>query len=208
MCSFKSICALNDRQQCKHENGTAVPTTGRTDGEQVVMVNAANGQQVANINGKHYVIVEEGNEPTGSSNAATTVVTMAAEDQVTQTNTSNTTVSEEQQRQNQETLNAMVQLATSNATSESEVISPTKEIRMVVQATTENDTGLAGEIIEPHDNDVQNNVDAADLKSANLAATENITTADAELNDAASEQELKDSKTVNSIVVTAETKEN
>ena len=101
-----------------------------------------------------------------------------------------------------------LQLATSNATSESEVISPTKEIRMVVQATTENDTGLVGEIIEPHDNDVQNNVDAADLKSANLAATENITTPDAELNEAASEQELKDSKTVNSIVVTAETKEN
>ena len=191
-----------------NEDGTAVPTADRPEGEQVVMVNAANGQQVANINGKNYVIVQEGNEQTGTSNEATTVVAMAPDDQVAQTNTSNTTVSEEQQRQNQEALNAMVQLATSNTTSESELASPTKEIRMVVQATTENDTGLVGEIIEPHANNVQNNVEPSDLKGASLAASENMPTTEAELNEGASAQELKDSKTVTSIVVTTETKEN
>ena len=193
-----------------NEDGTAVPATGRAEGEQVVMVNAENGQQVANINGKNYVIVsqQEGTEQNDSSNAATTVVTMTPEDQGTQTNASNPTVSEEQQRQNQEALNAMVQLATSNTTSDSEVMSPTKEIRMVVQATTENDTGLVGQIIEPHDNHVQNNIESADLKDANLAASENMPTTEAELNEAAPAQELKDNKTATSIVINAETKEN
>merc|ERR1719400_2917906 len=118
------------------------------------------------------------------------------------------TVSEEQQRQNQEALNAMVQLATSNTTSDSEVMSPTKEIRMVVQATPENDTALVGQIVEPHENNVQNNVESTDLKTTSLEASENMPTTDAELNESAPAQELKDSKTVTSIVVTAETKEN
>ena len=191
-----------------NEDGTAVPTTDRPEGEQVVMVNAANGQQLANINGKNYVIVEEGSEQNGTSSAATTVVTMTPDDQVAQTNDSNTTVSEEQQRQNQEALNAMVQLATSNTTSDSEVMSPTKEIRMVVQATPENDTALVGQIVEPHENNVQNNVESTELKTTSLEASENMPTTDAELNESAPAQELKDSKTVTSIVVTAETKEN
>ena len=102
----------------------------------------------------------------------------------------------------------MVQLATSNTTSDSEVMSPTKEIRMVVQATPENETGLVGEIIEPHENNVQNNVESTDLKTASLEASENMPTTDAELNESAPAQELKDSKAVTTIVVTAETKEN
>lgn len=189
-----------------NEDGTAVPTTGRSGGEQVVMVNAANGQQVANINGKNYVIVsqQEGNEQTNTSSAATTVVTMTPD---AQTNDSNVAVSVEQQRQNQEALNAMVQLATSNTANDTDATSPTKEIRMVVQTPSENNTGLVGEIMEPHNN-VQNNTESVDVKGANLVASENMPTTDEELNEATSGQELKESKNVpNSIVITTESKE-
>lgn len=65
-----------------------------------------------------------------------------------------------------------------------------------------------GEIIEPHENNVQNNVESTDLKTASLEASENMPTTDAELNESAPAQELKDSKAVTTIVVTAETKEN
>ena len=191
-----------------NEDGTAVPTTTRPGGEQVVMVNAANGQQVANINGKNYVIVsqQEGNEQNDSSSAAaTTVVTMTPDDQAEQTNTANVTVSVEQQRQNQEALSAMVQLATSNTTNDNEATSPTKEIKMVVQAASEKERGLVGEIMETQKN-VQNNTESVDVKVTNLLATENMPPTDEELNEEKSGQELKAAN--NSIVVTAENKEN
>ena len=184
-----------------NEDGTAVPAT-RPGGEQVVMVNEENGQQVANINGKNYVIVSqpEGNEQTGSS--AATVVTVTPDDQGEQPNS---TVSVQQQRQNQEALNAMVQLATSNTTV-SDATSPTKEIRMVVQPPSENNTGLVAEMVEPP-NDIQNNTES-DVKVSNLIASENMPATDEELNEATSGQDAKSNKTANRIAVATDTKEN
>ena len=191
-----------------NEDGTAVPTNSKAGEEHVVMVNATSGQQIAQINGKNYVIVSQDQadsiEQTDSSSAAATVVTMTPDDQ----SSTNVTVSEEQQRQNQEALNAMVQLATSNTANEAtEATSPTKEIRMVVQQTaSENETALVREIIQQ--NDVQNGTEAVDIKSANLVASESMPPTDEELNGIASEQELKEAKAATSIVVTTENKEN
>ena len=188
-----------------NEDGTAVPTT-RSEGEQVVMVNPENGQQVANINGKSYVIVpqQEGNEQTSSSAAA--VVTMTPDEQRGQANSSNITVSMQQQKQNQEALNAMIQLATSN-TAVSDNSSPTKEINMVVQTTPGNDSTLVAEMME-QPNEVHNNTESVDVKVSSLLASENMPITDEELNEATARQESKSNKTANTTPVTIDTKGN
>ena len=193
-----------------NEDGTAVPASETSRGEQVVMVNSENGQQVANINGKNYVIVsqQEGTEQTESSSAATTIVTMAPDDQDGQKMATNAAVSEEQQRQNQEALNAMVQLATSNTASDNDVGATTKEIQMVVQTppNKETETDIVNETMAPQ-SDVQNNTESIGVKN-NLVASENMPTTDEELNEATSGQALKDDKASQNIAVTVVTKEN
>merc|ERR1712110_1300364 len=145
----------------------------------------------------------------GDSSAATTIVTMAPDDQDGQKMETNAaTVSEEQQRQNQEALNAMVQLATSNTATDNDVGATTKEIQMVVQTppNKENETDIVNETMAPQ-NDVQNNTESIGVKN-NLVASENMPTTDEELNEATSGQALKDDKASQNIAVTVVTKEN